>query len=398
MALWLSRRALRRHRERLSGSSSAASEPKRNAVSSPQVVAAYVGQDEFWVCWSCRSLNRREAGKCYRCHTAMGSARPPAPASPPARRRVPVMAEGIARSPAGAGATPMGLAATARVVTGKQAMVAIDVATPRAIPRYSVPLSPAPQPKAVPVAAPVAVSPAVPVAAPVAVSPAVSVAAPVAVSPAVPVAAPVAVSPAVPVAAPVPVAPVVPREAVPVAVAAPVASPVPVAATPVASPVPVVAAPVASPVPVAATPVASPVPVAATPVASPAPVTPAAPAVAPVSVAPPVPMAAAPVASPVPVASPAPRQAVESVSVCPFLGFRDDPSTRYEFPDAANLCHAASERGSAPPASSRRFGIGKASTVRSQPIDLEHQKTRCLSAMHEQCSRYPAVKASGTSH
>jgi len=376
MALWLSRRALRRHRERLSGSSSAASEPKRNAVSSPQVVAAYVGQDEFWVCWSCRSLNRREAGKCYRCHTAMGSARPPAPASPPARRRVPVMAEGIARSPAGAGATPMGLAATARVVTGKQAMVAIDVATPRAIPRYSVPLSPAPQPKAVPLSAPVAVSPAVPVAAPVAVSPAVSVAAPVAVSPAVPVAAPVAVSPAVPVAAPVPVAPVVPREAVPVAVAAPVASPVPVAATPVASPVPV----------------------AATPVASPAPVTPAAPAVAPVSVAPPVPMAAAPVASPVPVASPAPRQAVESVSVCPFLGFRDDPSTRYEFPDAANLCHAASERGSAPPASSRRFGIGKASTVRSQPIDLEHQKTRCLSAMHEQCSRYPAVKASGTSH
>ena len=376
MALWLSRRALRRHRERLSGSSSAASEPKRNAVSSPQVVAAYVGQDEFWVCWSCRSLNRREAGKCYRCHTAMGSARPPAPASPPARRRVPVMAEGIARSPAGAGATPMGLAATARVVTGKQAMVAIDVATPRAIPRYSVPLSPAPQPKAVPLSAPVAVSPAVPVAAPVAVSPAVSVAAPVAVSPAVPVAAPVAVSPAVPVAAPVPVAPVVPREAVPVAVAAPVASPVPVAATPVASPVPV----------------------AATPVASPAPVTPAAPAVAPVSVAPPVPMAAAPVASPVPVASPAPRQAVESVSVCPFLGFRDDPSTRYEFPDAANLCHAASERGSAPPASSRRFGIGKASTVRAQPIDLEHQKTRCLSAMHEQCSRYPAVKASGTSH
>jgi len=352
MALWLSRRALRRHRERLSGSSSAASEPKRNAVSSPQVVAAYVGQDEFWVCWSCRSLNRREAGKCYRCHTAMGSARPPAPASPPARRRVPVMAEGIARSPAGAGATPMGLAATARVVTGKQAMVAIDVATPRAIPRYSVPLSPAPQPKAVPLSAPVAVSPAVPVA------------------------APVAVSPAVPVAAPVPVAPVVPREAVPVAVAAPVASPVPVAATPVASPVPV----------------------AATPVASPAPVTPAAPAVAPVSVAPPVPMAAAPVASPVPVASPAPRQAVESVSVCPFLGFRDDPSTRYEFPDAANLCHAASERGSAPPASSRRFGIGKASTVRSQPIDLEHQKTRCLSAMHEQCSRYPAVKASGTNH
>jgi len=376
MALWLSRRALRRHRERLSGSSSAASEPKRNAVSSPQVVAAYVGQDEFWVCWSCRSLNRREAGKCYRCHTAMGSARPPAPASPPARRRVPVMAEGIARSPAGAGATPMGLAATARVVTGKQAMVAIDVATPRAIPRYSVPLSPAPQPKAVPLSAPVAVSPAVPVAAPVAVSPAVSVAAPVAVSPAVPVAAPVAVSPAVPVAAPVPVAPVVPREAVPVAVAAPVASPVPVAATPVASPVPVVAAPVASP----------------------APVTPAAPAVAPVSVAPPVPMAAAPVASPVPVASPAPRQAVESVSVCPFLGFRDDPSTRYEFPDAANLCHAASERGSAPPASSRRFSIGKASTVRPQPIDLEHQKTRCLSAMHEQCSRYPAVKASGTSH
>jgi len=327
MALWLSRRALRSHRERLSGASSAASEPKRNAGSSPQVVAAYVGQDEFWVCWACRSLNRREAGKCYRCHTAMGSARPPASASPPARRRVPVMAEGIARSPAGTGSTTMALGATARAVTGKQAMVAIDVTTPQAIPRYPVPMSPAPPPKAVPLSAPVAV--------------------------AAPVAARVAGSPAVPVATPVPVAPVVQREAVPVAVAASVASPVPVAATPIASPV---------------------------------------------SVAPAVPVAAAPVASPVPVASPAPRQAVESVSVCPFLGFRDDPSTRYEFPDAANLCHAASERGSAPPASSRRFSIGKASTVRPQPIDLEHQKTRCLSAMHEQCSRYPAVKASGTSH
>jgi hypothetical protein len=34
-----------------------------------------------------------------------------------------------------------------------------------------------------------------------------------------------------------------------------------------------------------------------------------------------------------------------SVPVCPFLGIRDDLSTRYDFPDPANLCHATSGRG-----------------------------------------------------
>lgn len=81
-----------------------------------------------------------------------------------------------------------------------------------------------------------------------------------------------------------------------------------------------------------------------------------------------------------------------SVPVCPFLGFRDDPSTRYDFPNPANLCHATSGRGTTSLASPRRFVTGMTGTRRPQPIAAQHQKSHCLTAAHEQCARYPAAE------
>jgi hypothetical protein len=220
-ALWLSNRALRADRTRLTGSSSVAPEPKRSSRPSPQELAALVGQDGFWICLTCHSVNRREANRCYSCRAAKGSAGPPAPAALPVSRRVPVMAKGKARS-----------------------------------------------------------------------------------------------------------------------VDHPVATTVVPAATGTAHPASAVL-----------------------------------------------------VRDPEPASPEAPRQAASGVSVCPFLGFRDDPSTRCDFPDSRNHCHATSKRGATLFASPRQFVTGKAGRVRSQPIDAEHQKSTCLSATYEQCARYPAVLA-----
>jgi hypothetical protein len=85
-----------------------------------------------------------------------------------------------------------------------------------------------------------------------------------------------------------------------------------------------------------------------------------------------------------------------SVPVCPFLGFRDDPSTRYDFPDPANLCHAPSGRASTSLASPRQFVTGSAGHRRPQPIAAQYQKSRCLTAAHEQCARYLAVEVVAT--
>lgn len=88
----------------------------------------------------------------------------------------------------------------------------------------------------------------------------------------------------------------------------------------------------------------------------------------------------------------APPDAPTGVPVCPFLGFRNDPSTRFDFPDPANLCHATSERGVRSVAFPRRFARGAAGARRSQPIGVEHQEARCLTAAHEECARYLAVE------
>ena len=88
----------------------------------------------------------------------------------------------------------------------------------------------------------------------------------------------------------------------------------------------------------------------------------------------------------------APPEAPTSVPVCSLLGFRDDPSTRFDFPDPANRCHATSERGVTSVAFARRFVRGAPGARRSQPIGVEYQEARCLTAAHEQCARYLAVE------
>lgn len=92
------------------------------------------------------------------------------------------------------------------------------------------------------------------------------------------------------------------------------------------------------------------------------------------------------------VLSAAPPEAAAGVPVCPFLGLGDDPSTRYDFPDPRNRCYATLERGATSMGSRRRFVTGMAGTRRPQPIGAEHQKSRCLTAAHGQCARYPAVE------
>jgi len=93
------------------------------------------------------------------------------------------------------------------------------------------------------------------------------------------------------------------------------------------------------------------------------------------------------------VVSAASSLALAGAAICPFLGFRDDPSTRYDFPDPANLCHATAERGISSVSSRRPSVIGLPGTRKPQPIGVEHQESRCLTAEHEQCARYPAREA-----
>jgi hypothetical protein len=219
-ALALIVRSLRAHRARRAGSSSDASEPVPSSLPSSQEIASLVGQDGFWVCLTCRSLNRREAKRCYACHAAVDSPSQPAPGALPVGRAVPVKAARVARSVGKTGETTVAVAAAAKAVPAPGVQV----------------LDPGPG----------------------------SLGAPAAAAPGLP--------------------------------------------------------------------------------------------------------------------------------VCPFLGFRDDPSTRCDFPDPRNLCHATSKRGARFFASPRRFVPRKAGTARSRPIAAEHQKSRCLSATHVQCARYPAVE------
>jgi len=90
--------------------------------------------------------------------------------------------------------------------------------------------------------------------------------------------------------------------------------------------------------------------------------------------------------------SAAPVGAAARLPVCPFLGLRDDPTTRYDFPDALNRCHAISGRGAKHVASRRRLVPGRAGTERSQPIEAGHQESLCLTAAHEHCARYRAAE------
>ena len=85
------------------------------------------------------------------------------------------------------------------------------------------------------------------------------------------------------------------------------------------------------------------------------------------------------------------------VPVCPFLGFRDDASTRCDFPDPRNLCHSTPTRGPRWFASHRRSIAGRPGATRPKTISAQHQRSTCLSPTHEQCERYPAIPVAAAS-
>ena len=88
------------------------------------------------------------------------------------------------------------------------------------------------------------------------------------------------------------------------------------------------------------------------------------------------------------------RQApVSAPPVCPYLGFKDDPATRLDYPDDRNVCHAAAASAGAARPSPRRLGRGGGSGNRSVAISPDYQVSMCLTAMHQQCERYPNAPA-----
>ena len=76
-------------------------------------------------------------------------------------------------------------------------------------------------------------------------------------------------------------------------------------------------------------------------------------------------------------------------AVCPYLRFKDDPATRCDYPDARNVCHAASASGGATLPTLRRLVRGV--RARTLPISPDFQATTCLTADYERCARYPAA-------
>jgi hypothetical protein len=275
-ALWLAYRSVRGRQGWIREGFTVEGEQMRSSQVVPDEVEALVGSDEFWACEVCRSLNKREANRCYGCRTPKGSAARQAPEEPPISRWVPVMADGVARH------------------SGEAARATVALATPR-------------------------------------------------------------------IAAPAPEILVRAREHV-------------LAAAPEARAV------------AAAPPEAR----AASAAAPEARVLAAAPSEAPEAR---VLAAATPEVRAFSAATPEVRAFSAAPSVCPYLGFRNDPSSRCDFPDPRNLCHATSERGSASAASPRRFATGTAGARRPQLIGVEHQNARCLTDTHEKCVRYAAVEA-----
>ena len=103
---------------------------------------------------------------------------------------------------------------------------------------------------------------------------------------------------------------------------------------------------------------------------------------------------AAAVASPAAVATPAavavPQTSRSAPPVCPFLGLKGDPATRFDYPDQRNLCHAATAGGAkALPVLQRLKPL--TTGAKAVPIDPAHQASLCLTADHEQCARYPVA-------
>ena len=122
----------------------------------------------------------------------------------------------------------------------------------------------------------------------------------------------------------------------------------------------------------------------------------------PVTPLPPMPAAVLPAAV-LPAAAPDPVRTARAVPViapqaCPFLGFKDDPSTRCDFPDARNVCHAPAPAGATWEARVRRLGSGMPSGGRSRVVDAAHQASHCLTPGHDRCPRFPEPEQAAAAH
>ncbi len=329
-ALWMVYRGLRGAQRRVEGYDDVAVELADRTHSAPNPVEELVGPDGFWICGTCRSLNRRGAPRCYGCRSARDAAGPEEAPGAPAPGLVPVMATDVGRIAAilEAGKRPSGApASTVAVPGGARSAVSLSsgaaVATMvAATPPKSAPSRARRKPASAPGTEPM-----------VAATPPKSA----------------------------------PSRARRKPASAPGTEPM-VAATP----------PKSAPSRARRKPASAPGPepmVAATPPKS-------APSRArrkPASAPGPEPMVAA---------TPAPAD----MGVCPFLGWKDDPSTRFDFPDAANRCHATPQRVAQSLNAPRLIAGSAAGGGRSRTIDTEHQRTHCLAASHRLCARYPAVE------
>jgi len=78
-------------------------------------------------------------------------------------------------------------------------------------------------------------------------------------------------------------------------------------------------------------------------------------------------------------------------SVCPYLGFKADPTTRCSFPDDRNVCHAAAANGGSSVPTPRGIVRSVRGHGRTVPISAEHQANVCLTTEHPKCDRFPAA-------
>ena len=330
-AIWLAYLAIRGNQGRYGESFLAGSASSDGAQTTTNQTEELIAEG-FWICGTCRSMNRRGAKLCYACRTAPASEEEPAPEEQAPNelpiRGVPVMAEGIARPP-----NKVLVAAVAHP-KGRSADAAVADAKPDELPARGVP-EPADS---------------------IAPEPADSIAPPPDKAPEAPATRPR-------------------RRRTDAAVAH--AKPDELPARGVPEPADSIAAPPdKAPEAPATRPRRRRTDVAAAAAATAA-------------------AADIPVRGPEPEHAPsaAPRQASAGASVCPFLGLVNDPATWCGYPDPRNVCHAAPARDETSRWSAAQLLIDRFAGRQSQPIAAEHQGSMCLTAAHEQCARYSADDA-----